>query len=175
MYANNQMMVGMYRAAATSAAGFTNVFLAGIERVLSRQASMSREAVGECNEAAMQLDSAGDLPELLSIQARLLHSQIGRSMIFWANLSAEISSGQKEALRVSRASAFDALDRLGRTLEGVTAPPGTGLVMSAMRLVIDATRSSYMPGSAVAATGAAPQAAADKPETDKEAGKQAAA
>jgi hypothetical protein len=174
LYASNQMMSGIYRAAAKTAAGFSSVFLSSAERILSRQASMSREAVGECTEAAMQMDSAGDLPELLSIQARLLHSQIDRSMIFWADLYTEIGSGQKEVLRVSRASTFEALDRLGRTLEGVSAPPGTEPVVSAMRLVVNATRSSYMP-SGVAPTGAAPQAAADKPEIEKEAGEQAAA
>lgn len=152
LYASSETMRGLYRAAATTAAGFSNLFMSGAERILSGQASMSREAVDEFTEAARQMDSADDLAELLSIQTRLLNAQVERSMMFFTDIYNGIGSGQREVLRVWPATMFDALNRLGQTLDGVRAPPGTEPVVSAMR-----------------------RAAAEKPETDKEAGEQAAA
>jgi phasin family protein len=178
LYANDQLL-GMYRAGSQSTAGFANILLSSVERLLSRQASISREVLDEYAEAAKQMGAAADLRELLSIQARLAHSQIERSMAQWTDFYAEIGARQKELLRVSRESTFNLVEGLGRTLEGVTPPPGTEPVMSVMRLVVDATRSSY----AAPATGTTPpvvqerraaaKATADKPTADKEAGKQA--
>lgn len=175
LYANDQLL-GMYRAASKSAAGFANIVLSNAEGMLNRQAAMSREILGDYAEAAKQMESAADMRELLAIQARLVHSQIERSMTNWTDLYAEIGARQKELLRVSRESAFHLVDSVGRTLEGVTPPPGTEPVMSALRLVVDATRSSYDAG--VAATtpdGQEPRATArpEKPSANEEADKQA--
>jgi phasin family protein len=172
LYANDHLL-GMYRAASKSAADFANVLLSSVERMLSRQASMSREVLGDYAEAAKQMESAADLRELLAIQGRLVHSQIERSMTNWTDLYAEVGVRQKELLRVSRESAFQLVDGVGRTLEGVTPPPGTGPVMSVMRLVVDATRSSYDAGSGATPPAEQARPMSEKPSANKEAGKQA--
>lgn len=177
LYANDQLL-GIYRAASQSAAGFANILLSGLERTMSRQATMSREVLDDYAAAAKRMESAADLRELLAIQVRLVHSQIERSMTSWTDLYTEIGARQKELLRVSRESAFHLVEGVGRTLEGVTPPLGTEPVISAIRLVVDATRSSYAAGGdAGPPTGperrATARPAPEKPPANKEAGKQA--
>lgn len=172
LYANEQLL-GLYRAASKSTAGFANILLSSAERMLSRQAAMSREVLGDYVEAAKQMESAADLRELLAVQARLAHSQVERSMANWTDLYAEIGARQKELLRVSRESAFHLIDGVGRTLEGVTPPPGTEPVMSVMRLVVDATRSSYGTGGAGTPPQGQERRATARPTPEKSANKEA--
>lgn len=177
MLQNNDQMLGMYRTAAKSANATINILLAGTERMLRHQAEISREILAEYADAAKQIESAADVADLLSIQGRLARMQLEKTATWWAGLYAEIGAGQKELLRSSQAFGLDLAEGLSRTLERVPSTPGTEPVMTAMRLVVDATRSSYAAAAEAHAEApgqpAAPEAGAKAPGT-KSGTKQAA-
>lgn len=139
----NDQMLGIWRAAAKSANAIANTLLAGAERVLERQAGISRELLAEYADAAKQIDSATDMPGLLAIQSRLARMQTEKATHGWVDIYTETGIAQKEWLRAAQASMLDFTETLSRALDGVAPAPGTEPVMNAMKLVVDATRSSY--------------------------------
>lgn len=143
MLQNNDQMLGMYRTAAKSANATINILFSGAERMLSRQAELSREILAEYAGAAKQVEAAADVRDLMSVQGWLARMQVEKIATWWAGLYAEIGASQKELLRSSQAFALDFADDVSRTLDRVPSAPGTEPVMTAMKLVVDATRSSY--------------------------------
>lgn len=136
-------MLGMVRATAKSATDMANVLLSGTERMLNNQAAISREIMAQYADAAKQIESAADLQALLAIQGKLARAQAEKAVTWWTDLYAEIGASQKELMRASQAGALAVIDGLSRTLEHVAPAPGTEPVVSAMKLVVNATRSSY--------------------------------
>lgn len=175
MLQNNDQMLGMWRANAKSANAVANALLSGAERMLERQAEISREILAEYAEAAKQIESAGDVRALLSIQSRLARMQMEKAMSWWAESYAQAGASQKELLRTSHVFVLGLTETLSRTLDGMVPAPGTEPVMTAMKLVVDAARSSYTgaadPG-VPAADATAPAAPEARPPTSR--GRQAA-
>lgn len=141
MLQNNDHMLRMWRANARSVNAIACTLLSGAERMLERQAEISREILAEYADAAKQLESAVDMHGLLSIQGRLARMHVEKATRWWAESYAEVGVSQKELLRASQAVVLDVTETLSRALDGMA--PGTEPVMTAMKLVVDATRSSY--------------------------------
>lgn len=143
MLQNNDQMLGMWRAHARSANAVANALLSGAERMLERQAEISRELLAEYADAAKRIETAVDVHGLLSIQSRLARTHVEKATGWLADSAAEAGASQKELLRASQAFVLDFSETLSRALDGMARAPGTEPVMSAMKLVADATRSSY--------------------------------
>lgn len=173
MLQNNDQMLGMWRANAKSANAIANTLLSGAEHMLERQAEVSREILAEYADAAKQIESAVDLHGLLSIQSRLARVQMEKATRWWAESYVQAGVSQKDLLRASQALVLDFTETLSRTLDGMPPAPGTEPVMTAMKLVVDATRSSYAAtvGSGLPAA-AAPATPEARPPASK--GRQAA-
>lgn len=139
----NDQMLEIWRAAAKATNAMANTLISGAERMLERQAETSRELLAEYDEAAKRIESATDMHGLLSIQSRLARVQTDKATGWWADYSTEAGIAQKELLRAAQAFALDFTEAMTRALDGVASSPGTGSVMTAMKLVADATRSSY--------------------------------
>lgn len=143
MQQNNDQMLGPWRATAKAANAIADTLLSGAERMLERQAAISREMLADYAHAARQIESAVDLDGLLSTQSRLARLHMERATRWWAESYAEAGVSQKQLLRASQTFVLDFTEALSRTLDGMAPPPGTGPVVNAMKLVVDATRSSY--------------------------------
>lgn len=174
MLQNTDQMLGIWRAATKSANAIANTMLSGTERLLERQAVISRQLLAEYADAAKQIESAADVHGLLSIQSRLIRVQMEKATGWWAESYAEAGVAQKELLRVSQAFVLDFTESLSRTLDRIAPAPGTEPVMTAMKLVVDATRSSYVATAEAGAEGASAAAQAAKPPTAKGGSRQAA-
>ncbi len=161
MLQNKDQMLEMWRAAARSANAVANTLLSGTQRMLERQAEISREMSGECAEAAKQIETAADVQDLLVVQGRLARAQIEKTTNWWAALYVEIGIGQKELLRNAQASAQAFAESLSHMLDRVAPAPGTEPVMSAMKLVVDATRSSYAASTETGTTEVSPRMPAE--------------
>jgi len=143
MLQNNDQVLRTWRTAAKSANALTNTLLSGAQQMLERQAEVSRELLAEYVNAAKQIETAAHVHDLLAIQSRLVRIQTEKATNWWAALYVEMGIGQKELLRNAQASVLELAENLSITLDRVARTPGTEPVMSAMKLVVDATRSSY--------------------------------
>lgn len=135
--------LALWRSAAKSNAALGNVFLAGAERMLDKQAEITRALRAEMADAASEIEAAADVQALLASQGRLMRLQAEKAAGYWAGLYAEVVAAQRAWVRESQQSALDFIEQFRRALDGVPPAPGTEPAVSAMKLVVDATRSSY--------------------------------
>lgn len=128
------------RIAAGAAVAMANTLFAGYERLARRQSEATRQAIAALEDAAEQIKAASGFDELVSAHARVARTQFEQTATWWANVIAETGAAQKAFVHQWQACTLQVADGLSRA---VAAAPGTAPVMHAMKLVADATRSSY--------------------------------
>jgi hypothetical protein len=118
-----------------------NVWLGGIERLQSYQTGAIEEVRSSHKEIADQLGSVRTIEQLQTAHAELARSQITRLWTYWNGLYAASCQSQVELLKEAQAKAREVADEIDQKLEAAT--PGSVPVLSALKLVIGATHSTY--------------------------------
>lgn len=140
----NDHVLSLYRNAMQSATELMNVYLHGIEHIQRSQqaATAIDEARNETSSILSQIQSANNLQELYNLQARLGRSQMEKIITYWTSLCATANLSQIEFMRQAQIKTLELVDTVGQTLDGSQAP-GTEPVLNAMKMVVNAARSSY--------------------------------
>jgi hypothetical protein len=118
-----------------------NVWLGGIKRLQSYQTGAIEEVRSSHNEIADQLGSVRTIEQLQAAHAELAHSQITRLWTYWNGLYAASCQSQVELLKEAQAKAREVADEIDEKLEAAT--PGSVPVLSALKVVMGATHSTY--------------------------------
>lgn len=145
MYSNDQLCEA-YRAAMKSAADMMHASLGGFQRLQNCQLEATQQILSAQTEAVKELDAATSIHDLVEIGAQLGWLQYDKFMSCWGSLYAHFGINQMEFIRQAQTKSMEAIDEMGRMLDDVPAAPGTEQVVSALRLAVSTTRSSYEAG-----------------------------
>jgi hypothetical protein len=137
----NEHVPDLSRTALKSALDMMNVWLSGIERLQNFQSRAIEEVRSSHGEVADQLGSTQTLQQLQVAQAELARSQMTRVWSYWNGLYAASCQSQVELLKEAQAKAREVADEIDQKLAAAT--PGAVPVLSALKLVMGATHSTY--------------------------------
>jgi hypothetical protein len=137
----NEHVPDLCQATFKSALDLMNVWLGGIERLQIYQTRAIDEVRSSHSEVADQLGSTRTLQELQAAHAELARSQITRLWSYWNGLYTASCQSQVELLKEAQAKAREVADEIDQKLEAAT--PGAVPVLSALKLVMGATHSTY--------------------------------
>jgi hypothetical protein len=137
----NEHVLDLSHTAIKSALDLMNVWLGGIERLQNYQARAIEEVRSSHDEIADQLGSASTIEQIQAAHAELARSQITRSWSYWNDLYAASCQSQVELFKEAQAKARAVADEIDQKLEAAT--PGAVPVLSALKLVLGATHSTY--------------------------------
>lgn len=137
----NEHVPDLARTTLKSALDLMNVWLSGVKRLQNYQSHALEEVRSSHSEVADQLDSTRTLLELQAAQAELARSQMVRLWSYWNGLYAASCQSQVELLKEAQAKAREVADEIDQKLAAAT--PGAVPVLSALKMVVGATHSTY--------------------------------
>lgn len=137
----NEHVPDLCRTTLKSGLDLMKVWLGGIERLQTYQTRALEDVRASHGEVADQLGSARTLQELQATHAELALSQIARLGSYWNGLYEAGCQSQVELLKEAQAKAREVADQIDQKLEAAT--PGSVPVLSALKLVMGATHSTY--------------------------------
>ena len=137
----NEHGADLYRKTLKSAVDLMNVWQGGIERLQTYQTRAIEDARSSHGEVADQLGSIRTVQEFQTAQAELARSQMTRLWSYWNGLYATSCQSQVELLKEAQAKAREVVDEIDQKLEAAT--PGAVPVLSALKLVMGATHSTW--------------------------------
>lgn len=137
-------MLSLYRTTVQSTTELMNVYLQGIEHMQHSRHAMAalNEARSETNNALDQIRSADSLQDLYRLQTRLGRTQIEKIVTYWTSLYATANLNQLELVRQVQIKVLALVDTVSQSLDG-TQPTVPEPMVNAMKMAVDAARSSY--------------------------------
>lgn len=141
MFQTNEYFPTMYRTALKAGVDMTNTCLGGVERLQAVQAEAIEEIRAGQTELSKRIAATQTLNELQALQVEMARNQMARMGAYWSGLYAAACETQVEMLKEAQASGTAMVQDIGERFEA--APGGSESVVSALKLVVGAARSTY--------------------------------
>lgn len=141
MFQPNEYFPALYLSAVKAGVAMMNASLNGVERLQSVQSEAVEEFRAGQADFSKQIAVIHTIQELQAAQAEVARSQIARMGSYWNGLYAAACATQVDLLKEAQASGTAMAQDIGAGFQG--APGGSESVVSALKLVVGAARSTY--------------------------------